>query len=1128
MKGLTYIPLRVRTPYSLAEGAMKLPDIIKRSRGFAVPAVGITDHNNLFGALETSQALAKEGIQPIIGMRLMLTYGEDATPRPLYLYARNAQGYQNLMALSSRAYLDTEPSHTPHVPLTLVQEHSEGLLAVTGDADSHLGHALQTRQSNQADIIAQTWHEIFGDNLYFSLCRDEGAPEIGYENALRHLAHRLTISMLAINEAYYAEPAMHRAHDALLCIRQQTTLSDPHRQKSLKGWYYASPEQMQQRFADVPVALANTISFAQRVTFMPSTHAPILPPFTQDGLSDETAILKKMAEQGLAERGVNDDAYQQRLAYELDVIINMGFAGYFLIVADFIQWAKKQGIPVGPGRGSGAGSVVAWALKITDLDPLRYNLLFERFLNPERVSMPDFDIDFCQDRRDEVIAYVQKRYGRDRVAQIITFGKLQARAVLRDVGRVLEMPYGQVDRLCKLVPNNPANPVTLQQAIDSEAALQELQKNEEEGALINIGLQLEGLYRHASTHAAGIVIGDRPLQELIPLYRDPRSTMPVTQFNMKYAESAGLVKFDFLGLKTLTVMQEACALIKASTGQIIDLLNLPMDDAKTYAMLSKGEASGVFQLESAGMRDVLRKMQPDRFEDIIALVALYRPGPMDNIPRYIAVKHGLEKPDYLHPSLQPILQETFGVMIYQEQVMQIAQVLAGYSLGSADLLRRAMGKKIKAEMDAQREAFVKGALANNIAEATASSIFDQVAKFAGYGFNKSHAAAYALIAYQTAWLKANYPVEFFAALMTHDRQNTDKLALFRQELQRLAITLLPPDINASYAYFSVEQTSTGKAIRYALAALKGVGEGAIQRLTDERDARGPFTSLHDMVQRLDSKVVNKRLFESLAQAGAFDSLHPNRASVFAMVDLLTRLCSHHHEQKQQNTLFGNVSIPEAEPPAIADWPPMERLFQEREAVGFYLSAHPLDSYAPLLDKLRVVRFAELGDALRTRPSTRVTLAGIIVSKKERRSAKGNKFAFVTFSDSTGSFEVTLFSEILAASRTLLEKTQPLLISVDVQQEGESFRLTAQNIKALEEQAMTISQGICLTLDSELALPKIRDILAQDEKGMAKVRLRLQLDNDTNVDIDLPHRYSLPPTIRHKITNIADIKSFVDL
>jgi DNA polymerase-3 subunit alpha len=815
--------------------------------------------------------------------------------------------------------------------------------------------------------------------------------------------------------------------------------------------------------------------------------------------------------------------YRERLEYEMGVIAKMGFVGYFLIVAEFIQWAKSQGIPVGPGRGSGAGSVVAWSLTITDLDPLRFGLLFERFLNPERVSMPDFDVDFCQDRRDEVIAHVLEKYGRDRVAQIITFGKLQARAALRDVGRVLGMPYGQVDRICKMVPYNPAHPPTLAEAMEAEPRLKEMRDTDETVArLVNIAMKLEGLYRHASTHAAGVVIADRPLVELVPVYRDPRSDMIATQFSMKYAELAGLVKFDFLGLKTLTVLAKAVGLISRS-GDRIDLLALPLDDPATYEMLGRGETTGVFQLESAGMREVLRQMRPDSFEDIIALVALYRPGPMDNIPRYIACKHGREEPAYLHPALEPILKETSGVIIYQEQVIRIAQELSGFSLAKADLLRRAMGKKIKAEMEAQRQAFIDGAVSRGVDPRRAATIFEHVDKFAGYGFNKSHAAAYALIAYQTAWLKANYPVEFFAASMTLDMGNTDKLNLFRQELTRLDIKLLPPDVNRSEASFVVESG----VVRYALAAVRNVGQQAMEALVAERAEHGPFADLADFVARVDSRVANKRQLESLIGAGAFDSLESNRKRLFDSVDLLVRHAGSAAERDSaQASLFGggggSAARPKLDLPAVADWGPLERLAQEFEAIGFYLSAHPLDAYGKGLERIGVVRSGALKERLAGAESRRVKIAGVVVRKQERTSARGNRFAYVQLTDADGVFETLLFAELLSASREQLELGAPVLVTAEARLDGEEIKLTAQAIEDLDEAVAKAAAGLKLHLADPSPLPQLRDLFAAGKRGRGRVNIVLALDREREVEIALPEAYVISAELRARIAALPGV------
>src|SRR5690349_2348644 len=874
-----FIHLRVHSAYSLSAGAIKIKELVQLCRGEAMPAVAITDSGNLFGALEFATACAEAGVQPIIGCEIALApnasgrngraangngnghghapngHGE---PDRIVLLVQSETGYRNLLSLVSRAFLDGEAGGEPSVALADLARESDGLICLAGGAGGPVGRPLAEGQTEAAEAALAALKEIFPGRLYIELQRHGSPEELRSETGLVDLAYAHDLPLVATNDAYFPDRDFYEAHDALMCIAQGRIVADDDRRRLTPEHFFRPAEEMRALFADLPEACDNTLVIARRCAFIPQSRKPILPAFPLPAGEDEVSAVRTAAREGLAARhaspafaGADDEAlrpYRERLEFELDMIVKTGFAGYFLIVADFIQWAKRQGIPVGPGRGSGAGSVVAWALTITDLDPLRFGLLFERFLNPERVSMPDFDIDFCQDRRDEVIRYVQQKYGRDRVAQIITFGKLQARAVLRDVGRVLAMPYGQVDRLCKLVPNNPAHPVTLEEAIAGEPLLQQQRDSDESVArLITIALKLEGLYRHASTHAAGVVIGDRPLTELVPLYRDPRSDIPVTQFNMKWVELAGLVKFDFLGLKTLTVLARTLELL-AARGVELDLSALPLDDPAAYELLARGDTVGVFQVEGAGVRDMLKKLRPDRFEDIIAANALYRPGPMENIPRYIAVKHGEEAADYLHPALEPILKETYGVMTYQEQVMQIAQVLAGYSLAGADLLRRAMGKKIPAEMEAQRQLFFDGAAARGVERAQAELIFDQMAKFAGYGFNKPHAAAYALVTYQTAYLKANYPVEFLAALMTLDLGNTDKLNVFRQELNRLGIRLLPPDINRRGVRFSGEQNAPpplppaggggkggGAAIRYALAAVKGVGAQAMDELVAERN-----------------------------------------------------------------------------------------------------------------------------------------------------------------------------------------------------------------------------------------------------------------------------------------------------
>jgi DNA polymerase-3 subunit alpha len=822
--------------------------------------------------------------------------------------------------------------------------------------------------------------------------------------------------------------------------------------------------------------------------------------------------------------------YEARLEREIGIITQMGFPGYFLIVSDFIKWAKAHDIPVGPGRGSGAGSLVAYALTITNLDPLRYGLLFERFLNPERVSMPDFDIDFCQERRQEVIEYVQQRYGRDRVAQIITFGTLQARAVLRDVGRVMQMPLGQVDRLAKMVPANPANPVTLSQAIDVEPRLRQARDEDEAVArLLDVSLQLEGLYRNASTHAAGVVIGDRPLTQLTPLYRDPRSDLPATQFNMKWVESAGLVKFDFLGLKTLTVIDRALKHLE-KRGAGVDMDTLPLDDTKTYELMGAAQTVGVFQFEGQGMRDTLRQLRPNCIEDVTAIGALYRPGPMDNIPAFIDCKFGRKPIDTLHPTLAPVLNETYGIIVYQEQVMQIAQILAGYSLGEADLLRRAMGKKKKEEMDQQRARFVSGAEANGIPPEQSAGIFDLVDKFAGYGFNKSHAAAYAVVSYQTAWLKANAPVEFFAASMSLDIANTDKLSVFYQDAKRFGIKILPPDVNRSAADFEVENGE----VLYALGAIRNVGLQAMEHVVQVRREGGPFRDIFDFVERVDPRQVNKRTFETLARAGAFDSIHPNRAQLMDAADLLLSFSQSVAAQRasEQAVLFGDsnsefVEAQKRKMPRGEPWTPTDRLDHELAAVGFYLSGHPLDD---MIEPLRRKRTDLYADALAKAVGGAEVLrmVGVVRRKLEKPGRTGEKFAFVTLSDPTGEYEVLFPPETLRRCRDFLEPGKAVSIKVRAKAtEGEVrfFGDDAQPVEKMLENAVTGLRVHVAPRSAEIDALKKR--LEVSDRG-GEILLVAGLGDGREVELKLPGRFKLDMAVRGALKTAPGVVFVEDL
>jgi DNA polymerase-3 subunit alpha len=1000
---------------------------------------------------------------------------------------------------------------------------------------------------------------MFGDRLYIELQRHGIEKERRAEAGLIDLAYAKGFPLVATNEPYFATADDYEAHDALLCIAGGRLIADTDREQLTPDHRFKTRAEMAVLFADVPEALASTVEIAERCSFRPVTRKPILPRFTvgkdadaAGAESDETAELRLQAEQGLVKRlilngcapGVSEEDYRERLSFELGVIERMKYPGYFLIVADFIQWAKSQGIPVGPGRGSGAGSLVAYSLTITDLDPIRWGLIFERFLNPDRVSMPDFDIDFCQDRRDEVIQYVQKRYGRDQVAQIITFGTLQARGVLRDVGRVLQMPYGQVDKLTKLVPQNPAAPVSLAAALASEPKLQAFRDEDPVVArAFDIAQRLEGLTRHASTHAAGIVIADRPLSELVPLYRDPKSDMPVTQFNMKWVEPAGLVKFDFLGLKTLTVLDVAVKLLK-QRGIDLDIARIPLDDHKTYEMLGRGDVVGVFQVESQGMRRALVDMRADRFEDLIALVALYRPGPMANIPTYCARKLGEEEIEYLHPSLEPILKETFGVITYQEQVQQIGKDLAGYTLAEADLLRRAMGKKIKSEMDAQRTRFLSGAAAHGIPESTAIAIFEACAKFAEYGFNKSHSAPYAFITYQTAWMKANYPVEFLAASMTLDINNTDKLSEFRGEAQRLGVKLEAPSVNRSGATFEVSDGT----IFYALAGLKGVGAQAVELIVEARKD-GLFTSLADFASRVNPRAINKRVIESLAAAGAFDALDSNRARVFAGAEAILSACQRSHEAATmgQNDMFGGAAdAPTIMLPQIEPWLPAERLRREYDAIGFFLSGHPLDDYATVLKRLRVQSWAEFSRAVKT-GATAGKVAATVVSRMERRTKTGNKMGIIGLSDPTGHFEAVLFSEGLAQYREVLEPGAAVLLQLGAELQGEDVRARVLHAEPLDDAAAKTQKGLRIFVRDTRPLDSIARRLQMPEAvaqgGPARgpqakpaasgggadgdVSLVMMLDLETEVEMKLPGRFKVSPQIAGAIkavTGVVDVQT----
>ena len=1140
VEGLKFVHLRVRSAYALLDGAMTVKKIAGLAAKAGLPAIGISDPN-LFGALEFSEALADKGIQPIMGLALPVSFltprpGESAGPDgTLALIAQNSDGWENLMALSSMSFLDIAPNSLPHVPLAEVLKHASGLICMTGGREGPVARALLRNMTSEVDLLIDRLAQSFDNRLYIELQRHGLADEAQVENALIEAAYKKGLPLVASNDVRFDSPERHRAQDVLMCIGQATRVSDEKRERVTVNHCLRSESDMVDVFADLPEALENSVDIARRCAIRPLTRAPILPRFTTTEGRDEPEELAAQARAGLEARLMKRPpvaaraVYDARLEHEINVINRMGFAGYFLIVADFIKWAKDNDIPVGPGRGSGAGSLVAYALTITDLDPLAFGLLFERFLNPERVSMPDFDIDFCQEKRDQVIVYVQQKYGADRVAQIITFGTLQARAALRDVGRVLDMSYGQVDRLAKLVPNNPAAPVTLAQAVRDEPRLQEERDRDQDvRTLLDTAQELEGLYRNASTHAAGVVIGDRPLQQLVPLYKDPRSALPATQFNMKWVEPAGLVKFDFLGLKTLTVIARAIKFLKQRNVEI-DLDTLSFDDPKTYELLASGKTLGVFQLESQGMRDTLRKMRADTLDDIIALISLYRPGPMKNIETYCDVKFGRKAADYLHVSLESILRETQGVIIYQEQVMQIAQVLSGYSLGEADLLRRAMGKKKPEEMALQKDRFVSGATKNGVDPDLSDRIFELVSEFAGYGFNKSHAAAYAVIAYQTAWLKANYPVEFMAASMSLDIDDTDKLGSFMQEAKSMKMKVLPPDLNMSGADFTVE----GNAVRYALGGIKTVGVGAMEQVVTARKAGGRFKSLHDLAERVDPKAINRRTFETLAKAGGFDSIEPNRALVFASCDQLIAHAGAAAEDRNstQTSLFGDTAPPPRAPLApVKPWSAQERLDNEFAALGLFLSGHPLDDMIDALRRRQTVFFSEIPSKMVSSEAI-FRMAGVVRARKERPARDGGKFAWVTLSDPTGEYEVMIMPEELAASRDNLDPGKSVSFRAKARVRDGDLKLSAEKVEPLDAADMSGCEGVRVFMARGAAVSEVARV-AETLRGavssaFGELRIVLTLPDGREVEIQAAGRFPVDVAARRALKSASGVEMVLE-
>ncbi len=1084
-----FVHLRLHTEYSLCDGIVRIKPLVEAVAAAGMPAVAVTDQSNLFALVKFYKAALARGVKPLAGVDLWVQDGAGEAPTRLVLLCQDAIGYRNLTRLVSRSY--TEGRHGGRILLdsAWLEGQSDGLVALSGAAEGNVGRALLAGDRAGARVRLDRLRALFPERYYLEVQRCGRPDDEPHLRAAVELAGTAGVPVVATNDVRFLARDDFEAHEARVCIHEGRTLDDPRRPRAYTdAQHLRTPEAMAELFADLPEALDNSVEIARRCNLELHLGQPSLPAFpVPDGAAEEVH-LRRQAEAGLAARLArfhpDDDAcaagYRERLERELGVIVQMGFAGYFLIVADFIRWARENDIPVGPGRGSGAGSLVAYSLGITDLDPIPYDLLFERFLNPERVSMPDFDVDFCMDRRDEVIRYVAERYGRDRVAQIITFGTMAAKAVIRDAGRVLGHPFGFVDRVAKLVPFEIG--MTLDKALEQgEELKREYQENEEIRALVDLGRSIEGIARNAGTHAGGVVIAPSVLTDYTPLYCEEGGEGVVTQFDMKDVEAVGLVKFDFLGLRTLTILKwtvDAVNACRADGAAPLDLAAIPLDDRATFELLKRCQTTAVFQLESRGMKDLIRRLQPDTFEEIIALVALFRPGPLQSgmVDDFIDRKHGRARVAYPHPDLTPILQPTYGVILYQEQVMQIAQVLAGYTLGGADLLRRAMGKKMPEEMAKQRATFVDGAQARGVDERTATHIFDLMEKFAGYGFNKSHSAAYALVSYQTAWLKAHHTAWFMAAVLSSDMDNTDKVVTFIDECAALGLTVSPPDVNASEHAFSARDAGR---IRYGLGAIKGVGAAAIEGLLAERRAHGPFTDLFDLCRRVDLRKANRRVLESLIRAGACDGLGANRATLLANLPTALQAADQHGQSQDagQDDLFG-LGDAGAPPPATLveheEWDDVERLAHEKETLGLYLTGHPVEPY---LDELACFTSGRLGSLEppaaggpghgrgREQP---VTVAGLVVGLRTLKTQRGGRISILTLDDRSGRIEVKAFDDVSQRHRELIAKDRLLVVCGGLGQDDFSgaAQVRADEILSLEQARERHARALLVRLESD--------------------------------------------------------------
>ncbi len=1108
--------LKIHSQYSICEGAIKIDDLKEFSKDNKIKSLALCDTSNLCGALEFSEKLSKAGTQPIIGTQINFKYEE--TKGLLPLFALSEQGYKRIIELSSMSYLANDKLSEPYIDFNELLSKNNGVAIFSGSINGLFGQLFDKGKFDEIKNLYSKLKTKFSDTFYLEIQRHGDLNEAAFEKFNLLKSSELEIPIIATNEVFYINKEMHEAHDALICIKNKTYVNEKNRIKFTDQHYLKTNSEMSELFMDLPEALENNYYFPLRCNFRPLFSKPILPNISSEKDGDANNVLKKNSLDGLKEKfekifKIDSDnilsnenylKYKDRLDHELDIIIEMRYASYFLIVSDYIKWAKKNDIPVGPGRGSGAGSLVAWCLSITDVDPIKFNLIFERFLNPDRISMPDFDIDFCEEKRDLVFEYLTKKY-KESVAHIITFGKLKARMVIRDVGRVLGLSYGFVDSISKMIPFDPSRPQNLTECINGEPRLQKLiNEDPRVKKLTDLSLKLEGLNRNVATHAAGVVIADKKLTEVVPLYKDNNSDLllPSTQFDMYSAENAGLIKFDFLGLKTLTVINNTQKLIRKKNKDF-NIEHINFDDQKVFNLLSTGKTVGLFQIESTGMREALMQMKPNHIEDIIALVALYRPGPMSNIPTYNDCKHGKQTPDYLHPLLEDILKPTYGVIIYQEQVMQIAQKLSGFTAGQADILRRAMGKKKRSELEKQKQNFIAGAVNNGISKEVAAGIFLKIEPFAEYGFNKSHAAAYAIISYQTAYLKTYYPKEFIAASMTMDISNQNKLSEFYEELKRLNIQIVRPDINECYADFKSDDK-----FYYALGGIKAVGYESISNIVEERNKNGNFKSINDFLNRVNPKDINKLQLEGLVKAGAFDNLNLNRQALFNSIPNFITKSKTIFENKSTNQidLFGENSDEEQNLISnINDWSFEERLSKEFEAVGFFISDHPLNQFKEIYDDYKIEDFQTFNndDELK-----QTNIAATLLKINERKTAKGNSYAILKLTDLTSVFELFIFSDILELNRKILNEGSSLILTLvkSISNEENKFkRLNVQKIISLKDLINKPINEVTFNVKSDKELDEISKFLVK--KGQTSINIVFH-DKNTNLKFKLENKRNL--------------------